>query len=105
MMYPCPSCGFLVFGEPPGSYAICSVCAWEDDELQLRFPGYSGGANHYSLGEYQRRFCSQIPEGIEVYLGYRRYPEWRPLRPDECVAEPDDRTPLAYYWNRPTPAA
>ncbi|UOX88817.1 hypothetical protein MUY14_45345 [Amycolatopsis sp. FBCC-B4732] len=34
--YPCPCCGHLAFGEPPGSYGICGVCFWEDDPVQLR---------------------------------------------------------------------
>ena len=43
-LYPCPCCGYLVFDEGPGSYAICPVCGWEDDLSQLRFTGM-GEAN------------------------------------------------------------
>jgi len=35
-MYPCPCCGYVVFDEPPGSYAIRPICFWEDDLAQLR---------------------------------------------------------------------
>jgi hypothetical protein len=47
--YTCPCCGFFVFSEPPGSNEICSICGWEDDGVQLRYPGMSGGANSESL--------------------------------------------------------
>lgn len=52
--YPCPCCGHLTFGEPPGSYEICAVCFWEDDAVQLRWPNWGGGANKPSLIEAQR---------------------------------------------------
>jgi hypothetical protein len=47
--YPCPCCGHVVFDEPPGSYAICPVCFWVDDPVQLRWPDWAGGANKPSL--------------------------------------------------------
>jgi hypothetical protein len=28
----------------PGSYEICSVCFWEDDGVQFRWPTIAGGA-------------------------------------------------------------
>ena len=59
--YPCPACGFEVFLEPSGSYDICPVCGWEDDEVQLRFPAMRGGANKASLFESQQRVLQQIP--------------------------------------------
>ena len=57
--YPCPSCGYLVFGEPPGSYATCPFCWWEDDLVQLNYPD-STGANTLSLIAYQLDY--QRPE-------------------------------------------
>jgi Cysteine-rich CPCC len=59
--FPCPCCGFLTMGEPPGSFAICPVCAWEDDNVQHRDPSYVGGANRISLSqarENYRSFCA-----------------------------------------------
>lgn len=104
-MFPCSCCGFLVFDEPPGSYAICPICDWEDDELQLRFPGYPGGANHDSLCVRQSRARSYIPDDANLLKGYRRHAEWRPLRSEECVREPDEREAFIYYWDRsPTDA-
>lgn len=37
--YPCVCCGFLTLAEPPpGTFEICSVCRWEDDNVQARDP-------------------------------------------------------------------
>ncbi|MGB7305585.1 MAG: CPCC family cysteine-rich protein, partial [Burkholderiaceae bacterium] len=52
--YPCPSCGFKIFSDLPGTYEICDICNWEDDHVQLRHPGMRGGANRKSLLESQR---------------------------------------------------
>jgi hypothetical protein len=42
--YPCPCCGYLTIVSfdhgPPGTYAICPVCRWEDDYMTD-----AGGAN------------------------------------------------------------
>jgi hypothetical protein len=56
--WPCPCCGNLTFGEPPGSgsYDICPVCFWEDDPVQFKDPGYAGGANVVSLNEARQNF-------------------------------------------------
>ena len=55
--FPCPSCGFLTLDEePPGTFAICPVCGWEDDNVQFHDPSYSGGANPVSLEEARRNF-------------------------------------------------
>ena len=53
--YPCPCCGYLIFDEPPGSYAICPICFWEDDAGQLAHPD-AGGANTVSLRLAQRNY-------------------------------------------------
>lgn len=98
-MHPCPSCGFEVFQGPPGGYELCPVCDWEDDELQLRFPGYRGGANDRSLCEQQRRALAKLRDRTAMPR-FRRHPTWRPLREEECVSEPDEREPYVYYWER-----
>lgn len=42
----------------PGSFRICPVCFWEDDDLQFRRPTAAGGANRVSLIEAQRNYQS-----------------------------------------------
>jgi hypothetical protein len=55
--FACPCCGFFTLREsPPGTFAICPVCYWEDDDSQFRDPSYSGGANRVSLTEGRANF-------------------------------------------------
>jgi len=55
--FPCPCCGYLTLSEaPPGTFATCPVCFWEDDEVQFRDPSYRGGANTLSLQEARVNF-------------------------------------------------
>lgn len=84
MLYLCPACGFEVFVDEPGSYDICPICNWEDDGVQLRFPGMAGGANGESLFVHQRRVLKTLPLSLVETKGYRRNEEWRPLKPAEC---------------------
>ena len=58
--YPCPCCDLLTLAEAPaGTHAICAVCGWEGDGIQLRDPSYERGANKLSLMQaratYRRR--------------------------------------------------
>jgi hypothetical protein len=98
--YPCPCCGHIVFPEPPGSLALCPVCEWEDDALQLEFATTAGGANALTLFEAQRAGAPSPPD-------LARDPSWRPI--DLAIDDfddfhepgarraPPDRTRL-YYW-------
>jgi hypothetical protein len=99
----------VVFAEPSGSFAICWVCGWEDDDIQLRHPGMTIGANGDSLWQEQRRILLEHPVGVQEASGYLRDPQWRPLRPRECVTEGVPQTgreyfdafvvePPTYYW-------
>lgn len=55
--YACPCCGFLTYPFPPnGSFDICPVCFWEDDNVQASDPNFYGGANKVSLNEAKRNF-------------------------------------------------
>jgi Cysteine-rich CPCC len=55
--YPCPCCGYLTLPEPPtGTYEICPVCFWEDDNIQFDDPDYEGGANKVSLRQARENF-------------------------------------------------
>lgn len=55
----CPVCGKYEF-EDEGSYDICPYCGWEDDDIQLDDPDYSGGANEMSLNEYRKDYSEKI---------------------------------------------
>lgn len=55
--YACPCCDFLTLTEPaPGTFAICPVCWWEDDNVQFRDVYYEGGANGPSLQQARATF-------------------------------------------------
>ncbi len=57
--FACPCCGYPTLPErPPGTFAICEVCFWEDDEVQFRDPSYAGGANRVSLYDAWRNFAA-----------------------------------------------
>ncbi|OHB71454.1 MAG: hypothetical protein A2W23_04780 [Planctomycetes bacterium RBG_16_43_13] len=58
MKYPCPCCGYRTLDEkPPGTFDICDVCNWEDDNVQYDNPDFEGGANIPSLRQAQINFC------------------------------------------------
>ncbi|EOO14795.1 hypothetical protein IG9_03963 [Bacillus cereus HuA2-9] len=40
--------------EPPGTYEICSICYWEDDEVQFNDHDFEGGANEVSLRQRRK---------------------------------------------------
>ena len=55
--FACPCCEYLTFEEePPGTFAVCPVCFWEDDDVQFRDPAYVGGANSVSLEQARNNF-------------------------------------------------
>jgi len=57
--FACPCCGYATLGEqPPGTFEICPVCFWEDDDTQFRDPGYEGGANSVSLSAARENFAT-----------------------------------------------
>jgi hypothetical protein len=83
---PCPACGFLTVEGAYGLYAICGVCGWEDDPVQLANPADGGGANGESLIEAQDRALAEHPLPVEVADGVRRDGRWRPLDDEERQA-------------------
>ena len=95
--YPCPSCGFLVFDREIGSYEICPICRWEDDHVQLAYPGLRGGANQGSLKNYQDFILTKIPVDVKEYQGYKRHLSWRPLRDEECLDQVGMGTGIEYF--------
>lgn len=55
--YTCPCCGYKTLTEePPGTYDICRICFWEDDDIQFNDPDYEGGANKVCLRKAQKNF-------------------------------------------------
>lgn len=56
-LFKCFCCGYLTLTEePPGTFEICPVCFWEDDNIQAEHPTLAGGANKVSLEEARRNF-------------------------------------------------
>ncbi len=63
----CPCCGYLKLSDwNSGSWEICSVCSWEDDEVQVREPSYEGGANHESLNQARARLKEKLLQTKKV---------------------------------------
>lgn len=57
MRFTCPCCGYKTLEDkPPGTYHICKICFWEDDDIQYNDPDYEGGANDVSLRQAQENF-------------------------------------------------
>lgn len=72
--YPCPCCGFLTLSEPPpGTFEICPVCCWEDDDVQFDDLFFRGGANDMSLSEARDSF-TVIGAKSEEYVNTARKP-------------------------------
>jgi hypothetical protein len=102
--YTCPSCGYKVFTEEPGSYQTCPVCRWQDDVSQLRFVDQTG-VNSQSLIDAQK--TRQI--NTEKIIPYEKDKDWsefdaktdkiEKLIPghDHGLEYPKDLTKL-YYW-------
>ncbi|MEO8277579.1 MAG: CPCC family cysteine-rich protein [Thermoanaerobaculia bacterium] len=59
MRFACLCCGHQTLDEKPGgTYEICPVCFWEDDNVQADDPDFPGGANAPSLRQAQVNFRS-----------------------------------------------
>jgi hypothetical protein len=76
--HPCPCCGYLTLPEAPtGTYEICPVCFWEDDNVRFDDPDHEGGANQVSLNQARKNFREHGVSEI------RLKPHVRPPRPEE----------------------
>ena len=110
---PCPSCGYLVFPKKPGSHAICPICFWEDDLVQLRFVTQTG-ANSVSLIDAQENFVrlgacearavkfvrSRRP-GDKKDDGWHRFDPLRDIAEDVAVAVKRNVNDVElYYWRK-----
>lgn len=55
--YKCVCCGNRTLNsELPGTFEICPVCYWEDDNVQFDDPDYEGGANSISLNKARENY-------------------------------------------------
>lgn len=72
--YSCPCCGFLTRSEPDsGTFEICPICNWEDDDVQFKDPNYRGGANMQSLNESKENY-KKIGAAAERFIKKVRAP-------------------------------
>ena len=56
-LFACVWSGFARLRQPPpGTFQICPVCFWDDDDVQYQDPLYRGGANSVSLAEALESF-------------------------------------------------
>lgn len=79
MKYTCPCCGYKTLDEkPPGTYEICDICFWEDDEIQFRDPDFEGGANEESLRQCQKAFLLGRTNR-QLTDDDKRDSKWKPL--------------------------
>jgi len=85
--HPCPCCGYQTFREPPpGTWATCPVCYWEDDRDAFEDLDYVGGPNRVSLGRARKNF--------------RRYgASERRLRRFTRLLRPDEQPRLRSYYD------
>ena len=78
--YACPCCGYKTFTHlPNGSFEICEVCFWEDEEAQINNPDFAGGANKVSLREAQKNFLEFGASEVAM-LTYVRSPKDNEMR-------------------------
>jgi hypothetical protein len=79
MRYPCPCCGYLTLeSEPPGTFEICPVCYWKDDNIQFGEPDFQVGANKVSLNQAKFNFA-KIGVSDAQFISQVRKPY-----PNEC---------------------
>jgi hypothetical protein len=79
MKYKCPCCDNFTLSEPGGgSYEICKVCYWQDDNVQFANPDFGGGPNEgVSLNAARQNYLQH-----GVFLS-KWLPNVRPPLPDE----------------------
>ena len=72
--YTCPCCGYKTLEQyPTGTYEICPICYWEDDNIQFDDPFYESGANRVSFYEAQRNFI-QFGASAALFIDSVRKP-------------------------------
>jgi len=74
MKFTCPCCGYKTLKRnPPGTFEICKICFWEDDNFQYKNPDFKRGSNESSLNEARKNFL-KIGASCERFLKYVRKP-------------------------------
>ena len=53
-MKKCICCGLGYVDDDGGD--ICTICGWQDDDIQNDDPNFAGGANTLSLNEHRKNF-------------------------------------------------
>jgi hypothetical protein len=72
-VYQCPCCAYLTLTEKsPGTFQICPVRSWEDDNIQAADPRREGGANSVSLEEARRNFTQFGAASKDALLWVRK---------------------------------
>ena len=88
--FPCSCCGYLTMGsEDTGSFDICPVCGWEDDNVQADNPDRRGGANGMSLNEAKTNF-SEFGAISQMFAKRVRKPRPEEIPPSLMSATSDD---------------
>jgi len=55
--FQCKCCGNKTLSEfPNGTFEICEICFWEDDNVQSNDPNFEGGANEISLNASKENY-------------------------------------------------
>jgi hypothetical protein len=72
-------------GSFPGSFVICPVCFWEDDDVQLGNPDFAGGANRPSLHQARSNYRAFGAKDEQARL-HVRLPRGDELPPGETPA-------------------
>jgi len=109
------TCAWIAYETVKRPYAICGICFWEDDELQLEYATtLAGGANKPTLMNAQHDFAQFGACEPEMVAHVRRPgpcdkrdPTWRPIDQQrdhfERWGAPERRRPptrgeALYYW-------
>jgi len=80
--YPCPCCGYLTVSENThGTFEICPVCNWEDDNVQFDHPDYQGGANEESLNEARQNY-KKFGAALKRFVKAVRAPLFNEYQPE-----------------------
>ncbi len=71
--YPCLCCGYLtMWTDVTGSFDICEVCGWGDDNVQASKPDSPSGANRMSLNQARANFASYGAKSREALEWVRK---------------------------------